>query len=101
MATIRTDAWLIIEPVRAGYSGQITGLELSKMLKTKPRLGVREVGVHIILEVESDIFQTPEPDVTIRIDDKRALVVPQIEVETQEEAADVEGLDTAGPAPEA
>lgn len=86
--TIETSAYLIIQPVRRGYDGKVSGVEIDRLVKTKPaKLGVRDIAIKIVLRVDEKLFTVPEPEVVIALDDKRALVLPSIEVAADEETA--------------
>lgn len=83
--TIETSAYLIIQPVRRGYDGKVSGVEIDRLVKTKPtKLGVRDIAIKIVLRVDEKLFTVPEPEVVIALDDKRALVLPTIDVEAEE-----------------
>lgn len=78
---IETSGYLIIQPTRRGHDGKVVGVELDRLVKTKPnRLGVRDIAIKIVLRVDEKLFTVPEPEVTIELDDRRALVVPKIDV---------------------
>lgn len=80
--TIETSAYLVIQPVRRGYDGKVSGVEIDRLVKTKPgRLGVRDIAIKIVLRVDEKLFTVPEPEVVIELDDKRALVLPEIDVD--------------------
>lgn len=83
--TIETSAYLVIQPVRRGYDGKVSGVEIDRLVKTKPtKLGVRDIAIKIVLRVDETLFTVPEPEVVIALDDKRALVLPTIDVEAEE-----------------
>lgn len=79
---VRTEVWLILQPIRRGYDGQVTGIEVDRILKTKPgRLGVRDIAVKVNVEVDERMFVTPAPEVTLRLDDERSLIIPKLAVD--------------------
>lgn len=78
---IATEAYLVIQPERRGHDGKVVGIAIDRIVKTKPvRLGVRDIAVKIILRVDERLFTIPEPEVTIELDDQRALILPTIDV---------------------
>ena len=89
---VTATAYLIIQPVRRGYDGKVSGLDIDRIVKTKPtRLGVRDVAIQLNISVDERLFGVPNPVVDIKLDDIRALIVPEVEVVSQTEP--VEGQD--------
>lgn len=83
---IVTGAYLVIQPERRGHDGKVVGIAIDRIVKTKPtRLGVRDIAIKIVLRVDDRLFTVPEPEVTIDLDDHRALIVPKIDVDGQPE----------------
>lgn len=86
MSTHRTTVYMILQPVRRGYDGTVTGIDVDRILKSKPgKLGVRDIAVQLDIEVDDRLFTVPQPKVTIRLDDERAIIVPSIDVVPQPE----------------
>jgi len=81
---IRTSCYLVIRPERRGYDGAVQGIEIDRVVKTKPKLGVRDVAIKLNLQVDERLFTVPEPEVTINLDDRRALVVPKVDIDVPE-----------------
>lgn len=77
---IETTGFLVIRPERRGFDGKVTGIEIDRFVKTKPKLGVRDVAIKVVLRVDDRLFVSPEPEVVIELNDRRAIVAPELEV---------------------
>lgn len=76
---IQTDCYLIIQPERRGYDGRVQGVVIDRMVKSVPRrLGIRDIALHVVLQVDERMFMDPKPEVTIVLDDQRAMILPAV-----------------------
>lgn len=83
---VTTKVWLVLQPERRGYDGKVTGIEVDRILKTKPgKLGVRDIAVEMNVEVDEALFTVPQPVVTLRLDDERQLILPTVDAVAQPE----------------
>lgn len=73
---IRSTVFMVIRPERRGYDGKVTAIEIDRIVKNKPRLGVRDVAIKINLDVDPAMFTSPEPEVTINLNEHRAIILP-------------------------
>ncbi len=94
---ISTTVWLILQPQRRGYDGQVVGLSVDRILVTQPRkLGVRDVAVKVNIECDERMFTVPRPEVTLILDDQRALIIPKVEPVIEEPPLPTEVPEEAG-----
>lgn len=83
---IETSAYIIIQPERRGYDGQVVGISIDRIVKSKPqRLGVRDIAIKVNLVVDSRLFSVPAPEVTIELQDQRSIITPSMEIDTPDE----------------
>lgn len=73
---IRTTVYMVIRPERRGIDGRVYGIEVDRVVKNKPRLGVRDVAIKVNLDTDERLFMQPEPEVTITLNDLRQIVPP-------------------------
>lgn len=92
---VKSTIWLVLQPLRTGYDGRVVGIEVDRILKTKPgKLGVRDIAVQVNIEVDEALFTVPQPVVTLHLDDQRQMVVPELDVPNQPQPEDGEEVDT-------
>lgn len=92
---IETSGYLIIQPARRGRDGAVVGIELDRIVKTKPtRLGVRDVAVKLTLRVDERLFLPIEPEIVVELRDARQIVEVEGTIPAEaEEASDGDGAE--------
>ena len=78
----RASVYLVLQPSHR-YDGTVSGIEVDRILRSKPKLRQTEVAVQLHLDIDEHLFEQFLPEVTVQITGERQLVVPEIEVAEQ------------------
>lgn len=74
---IRSTVYMVIRPERRGIDGRVYGIDIDRITKNKPtRMGQRDIAIKINLDTDERLFMTPEPEVTITLNDLRQVIAP-------------------------
>lgn len=92
---LETTAYIVIRPERRGYDGAVQSILIDRVLKTLPRLGVRDLAIKVTLRLDKRMFMQPSYEAVVEVSDKRDLMVPTVELEEPDPPVDPE-VDVIG-----